>query len=90
MIRQLLCGCCTNGCICSTHAADHKRFVCLSHRVDALRRISFDDYMILSDEETGSGLYKIDIDMQDRAKHDARQARDFQRDYEEERDGTYR
>jgi hypothetical protein len=76
--------------MCSTHAADHKGVVCLSHRVSALRKISFDQYMMLSDEETGSGLYMIDIDLQDRAKHDARQARDFRRDHDEELDGAYR
>ena len=91
MIKQSTCGCCTNGCVCPTHAADRKFVVCLSHRAATLRRISFDDYMRLSDEETASGLYLIDIDlMENSASHDARQSIDFRRDYEEERDGTYR
>lgn len=32
MIKQLLCGCCTNGCMCSIHSVDHKSIVCLPHQ----------------------------------------------------------
>ena len=76
MIHQLLCGCCSNGCACPTHAADRKRAVCLSHR--------------LSTEQQKTGQYMIDLEIEDHAERDARQARDFQRDHEEELDGTYR
>lgn len=90
MIRQLLCGCCTNGCTCSAHAADHKRVVCLSHRAASLRQISLDQWMALTDEQQGSGLYMIDLDRCDHVEHEAREARAFQRDHDEECEGTYR
>lgn len=81
--------------MCSTHAGDQGRFVCLSHRAAALRTISLNQWQSLSDEEQSSGLYMIDADLCDplectAADRGAQRVRDFRRDDEEERDGTYR
>jgi len=90
MIKQSTCGCCTNGCVCPTHAADRKRVVCLSHRAAALRRISLGQYMGLSAEQQKTGQYMIELEIEDSASRGAKESAAFQRDYEEERDGTYR